>query len=320
MTSSWIRGFVLAAGLALASAVGAADIKGSADHPLLTRFPGAEIRAYLAKDYDAAMFPQTKIDDQQAPGDLLEVEGKVTRIDYRIRNDHSALEVMRNYEKALSQGGFETLFACNSREDCGEDMMAFISLSGLIRPKGFGDAYFSDSPRRALLAHRRHEAGEVHVFLHVVEDLANKRTLVYQQIVESAALQDDQVKVLQADALKQSLDAQGHVAVPGIYFDTAKATLTSDSDAALAEIATLLKTNPSLKVYVVGHTDNVGSLDANITLSQARAASVVNALRTSHGIEAARLAAKGVASLAPVASNTGDAGRALNRRVEIVVQ
>lgn len=320
MTSPWIRGLFLAAGLASASMAWAADIKGSADHPLLTRFPGAEIRAYLAKDYDEAVFPQQKIDDQKVPGELLAVEGKVTRIDYRLRNDNSALEVMRNYEKALSQAGFSPLFACNSRDDCGEDMMAFIALSGQMRPKGFGDAYFSDSPRRALLAHRRNDAGEVHVFLHVVEDLANKRTLVYQQVVESAVLQDDQVKVLQASELKQSLDAQGHVAIPGIYFDTAKTAIKPESEAALAEIAKLLAGERSLKVYVVGHTDNVGSFDANMTLSEGRAKAVVDALRTAHGIDAARLGAKGVASLAPVASNDAEAGRARNRRVEIVVQ
>lgn len=199
-------------------------------------------------------------------------------------------------------------------------MMAFIALSGQVRPKGFGDASFGDSAERALLTHRSDDAGEVHVFLHAVEDTANKRTLLYQQVVEGAALKDDQVKVLQADELQQSLDRQGHVAIPGVYFDTGKANIKPESDVALAEMAKLLQGKADLKVYVVGHTDNVGALDANIALSEARASAVAQALIASHQIDAARLAAKGVASLAPVASNADEAGRARNRRVEIVVQ
>ncbi len=320
MISKWISGFALAAGTVSASAVLAADINGSTDHPLLSRFPTAEIHAYQVKGFDTAILPKGKIDDSDAPGELLELEGKITRIDYRIPGSRTVLEVMRNYEKALAQAGFETQFACGNRQECGADMMAFIALSGRVRPQGFGDASFSDGAERALLAHRSDNAGEVQVFLHGVEDTANKRTLLYQQIVEGAALQLDQVKVLQADELQQSLDRLGHVAIPGVYFDTGKADIKPESDAALVEMAKLLKGDADLKVYIVGHTDNVGSLDANVALSDARAKAVVKALSVSHHIDAARLAAKGVASLAPVASNADEAGRARNRRVEIVVQ
>jgi OOP family OmpA-OmpF porin len=81
----------------------------------------------------------------------------------------------------------------------------------------------------------------------------------------------------------------------------------------------LLKGSPTLKVYVVGHTDNVGSLDSNLKLSSARAASVVKALVT-RGIAAARLQSAGVGPYSPVASNDTDAGKAKNRRVEFVKQ
>src|SRR5690606_20128 len=300
MLQKWTSALLLAAGLASTSVVLAADVKGSADHPLLSRFPGAEIRAYQTKAFDTASLPDHKVDDADAPGDLLEIEGKITRISYRIPGERSALEVMRNYEKALSQSGFQTLFSCANQAECGADMMAFLSLSGRVRPKGFGDAYFGDTAQRALLAHRSDDTGDVHVFLHVVEDIANKHTLLYQQTVEGAALQLDQVKVLQADELQQSLERQGHVAVPGVYFDTGKAEIKPESDAALVEMAKLLNANAGLKVYVVGHTDNVGTLDANTALSEARAKAVTKALTTSHKIDAARLAAKGVASLAPV--------------------
>lgn len=320
MTSKWMQALVFASGLVSVNIAIAADVKGSSDHPLLSRFPSAEIRSYMAKDYDAALLPQSKVDKAKEPGQLLELEGKVTRISYRIPGERSALEVIKNYEKALGKGGFETKFACSSHATCGKDMMAFIALEGVVRPQGFGDASFGSSGERALLVHRQDEGGDVHVFLHVVEDTANKYTYLYQQIVEGAALELDQVNVLQADELQKSLDRQGHVAIPGIYFDTSKADIKAESDVALAEIAKLLSGSANLKVYVVGHTDNQGVYDANVALSQARAQAVVNALQQSHGVDAARLNAKGIGSLAPVASNTQETGRSRNRRVEIVVQ
>ncbi|MCR4266554.1 OmpA family protein [Nitratireductor sp. ZSWI3] len=315
-----ISGLVLVYGMLAAGAAHADDVEGSSDHPLLSRFPTATIRAYQVRNFDEALLPSGRIDDAEATENLLKLEGRVTRIGYRILADHSVLEVMRNYENALSQAGFETLFACDSHEECGVDMMALISNSGRVRPQGFGDAFFGETAERALLARRSGPDGEMHVFLHMVEDTSNKRTVLYQEIVEAAALSTDQVKVLQADELKQSLDRLGHVAVSGVYFDTGKAEIKPESDAALGEMAALLEADAALKVYVVGHTDNVGGLAANMALSEARAAAVVERLAAAHGIDEARLSPHGVASLAPVASNAEEAGRARNRRVELVVQ
>ena len=105
-----------------------------------------------------------------------------------------------------------------------------------------------------------------------------------------------------------------------LFFDTGKADLKPESDAALAEVAKLLKADPALKVYVVGHTDNVASLELNTKLSQARADAVVQALVARHGVAAARLVGRGAGPLAPVASNDTEDGRARNRRVELVKQ
>jgi OmpA-OmpF porin, OOP family len=126
--------------------------------------------------------------------------------------------------------------------------------------------------------------------------------------------------VASAELFQSGLKTTGHVEVPGIYFDTGKSELKPESDAAVAEIARLLKADPAMKVYVVGHTDNVASLDLNTKLSQARAEAVVQALVARHAIAAARLVARGAGPLAPVASNDSEDGRAKNRRVELVKQ
>lgn len=123
-----------------------------------------------------------------------------------------------------------------------------------------------------------------------------------------------------AEALRGGLAANGHVELTGIYFDTGKSELKPESGPALAEVEKLLKADPRLAVWIVGHTDNVGGVDANLTLSRSRAGSVVSALVEKHGIEAKRLAPYGAGPYAPVASNATEDGRARNRRVEIVVQ
>ncbi len=87
-----------------------------------------------------------------------------------------------------------------------------------------------------------------------------------QEVVASAAL------------FKSGLNTTGHVEVPGIFFDSGKSVLKPESETSVAEIAKLLKAEPGIKVYVVGHTDNVASLDLNLRLSQARAEAVVQAL------------------------------------------
>ena len=108
------------------------------------------------------------------------------------------------------------------------------------------------------------------------------------------------------------------VEVPGIFFDFGKAELKPESDAAIKEIAKLLQANPALKLWVVGHTDAVGSAEANVTLSNARAAAVVKALTQQNAIDPKRLAPFGAGPYAPVSSNDSEDGRARNRRVELV--
>jgi OmpA-OmpF porin, OOP family len=123
-----------------------------------------------------------------------------------------------------------------------------------------------------------------------------------------------------AEAMGNDINTTGHVSIYGIYFDTGKAEIKPESDAAIAEIAKLLKNDNALKVYVVGHTDNVGSFDSNMKLSKDRAVAVTNSLISNYGIASSRLKAYGVSSLNPIASNKTEEGKARNRRVELVEQ
>jgi outer membrane protein OmpA-like peptidoglycan-associated protein len=142
--------------------------------------------------------------------------------------------------------------------------------------------------------------------------------LIWLVIVEKQAMK--QHVTADAAAFAKDLASTGHVAVYGITFDTGKAVVKPESEAALNEVARLLQTDASLKLWVVGHTDTVGIVKDNLALSEARAKAVITALTGAHGVAAARLEGYGVGPLAPVASNQTDEGRAKNRRVELVRQ
>ena len=135
-------------------------------------------------------------------------------------------------------------------------------------------------------------------------------------LIEKQAMNQD--VVADANSLMSSIKETGKVAVYGIYFDTGKSTLKPESDPTLQEVAKLLKSNPDLKLYVVGHTDNVGVYETNMMLSVERALAVVNTLVSKYSINAARLTACGDGPTSPVATNDTEEGKALNRRVELV--
>lgn len=108
------------------------------------------------------------------------------------------------------------------------------------------------------------------------------------------------------------------VVLRNIFFETAKATLKPESYAELENVLRFLNDNPTVRLEISGHTDNVGSLKANTRLSQDRAQSVVNYL-IGKGIDASRLEAHGYAFTQPVATNDTPEGRAQNRRVEFKI-
>lgn len=122
----------------------------------------------------------------------------------------------------------------------------------------------------------------------------------------------------ETDTLGETLDATGRVVIPGIYFDTDKATLRPDSASALEALLGVLTARPELRFVVEGHTDSEGDNAYNQKLSENRARAVVQWL-VENGIEAARLMAAGYGEDRPVAENATETGRQLNRRVEVAL-
>ena len=105
--------------------------------------------------------------------------------------------------------------------------------------------------------------------------------------------------------------------VSGIAFEPGSASIVPGSDAALDEIARLMRELPAHRVRIAGHTDSRGRAAINLALSRERAAAVAADL-VARGVERSRIIAQGYGATQPVADNETEAGRARNRRIEIV--
>lgn len=116
----------------------------------------------------------------------------------------------------------------------------------------------------------------------------------------------------------QPIEVNAAVVLRNIFYDVKKYDLRPESQVELDKVVQLLQDNPTVKVQIEGHTDNVGAPADNQKLSEARAKSVVNYLNAK-GIKADRLTAKGYGETKPIADNSTDAGRAQNRRTELKV-
>ena len=137
---------------------------------------------------------------------------------------------------------------------------------------------------------------------------------------EAVYLTSIRVAESETDVLYDALSRNGRWATQGILFETGKSQLRPESRPVLKEIAGTMKQYGDLRILIEGHTDNVGAAANNLSLSDARAAAVKAALVAEFGVSADRITTKGLGDTKPSAPNTTAAGRAQNRRVEIVKQ
>jgi outer membrane protein OmpA-like peptidoglycan-associated protein len=282
------------------------DVAGSHDYAGIGRFGGSVITGYQVKDFDAAKVQAAAFKDGK-PTKALRLEGRVSRIAYKTAAGPSILEVSRNFEQQLTKAGFKTLLACDT-DACG-GIPFTENVDVLPVPQmwvdGFDYHYFSA---------RKSESGR-DTYAAVITSKNNDEIYTQLVVVQLNAMDN---KMVDAAAMAKGLGDKGHIALYGIYFDTDKTTLKPESRPTLDEIAKLLKNQPKLSVYIVGHTDTQGGYDYNMNLSRGRAQSVAADLVAHYGIDKARLKTAGVGFLAPLASNATEEGRALNRRTELV--
>jgi outer membrane protein OmpA-like peptidoglycan-associated protein len=310
----------------------ALDEAPGSDHPVVSRFEGSRLIGYRQVDWEEAQFPVSAVTEKGRWRDLTPIEGRMTRLLYTAPRGKSRLEVHRNYQQALVAAGLKTIASCEQKCEYLQQSLeqALGYRTGLIFAKDplphpvsgsfmITAAVTNDEVR---WFYGTLPVGETELHVLVATSLTVGASMdmatTFIQIVEPRAMLTGQVTV-DAKAISKGLKDLGRITLSGLQFDTGKTDIRPESAAQLDAMVAALQAEPKLKVFIVGHTDNVGALAANLNLSEGRAAAVVKAL-VQKGIAADRLQAKGVANFAPVASNGSEEGRARNRRVEMVAQ
>ena len=289
---------VVALLLASAPALAQEDYEGCKDHPLFTRFPNTYIVDCASSQFDLRKFPVGQVKPGEEVLRSVEVEGPTWRVSFQIKEGTtppSGLQLMRNFEAAAKKAGgtiegqwpgwCKANYDSEGMPDMGNSCTSFGMTMKFVKGGKETWAFFqaSESDGSYLMTVSEREAMKQEVAVHEI-----------------------------ADQLKKD----GFVSLY-VTFDTGEATISPDSAKLLDDAAAALKAVPEMKIEVGGHTDNVGSADANLKLSRERAQAVMAAL-AERGVAAGRLTAKGYGQTVPVADNRTEDGRAKNRRVELV--
>jgi OmpA-OmpF porin, OOP family len=282
------------------------DVVGAKDFPGIGRFAGSVISGHQVRNFDVARMQAAPFKDGR-PSDTPRLEGRITRIAYHAPPGPSITEVSRNFETQLAKAGYEPLLSCDT-DACGGTSFTE-AIEALPIPQmwvdGFNYHYF---------AGKKSENGR-ETYASVLVSENNKEVYAQLTVAELGAIEN---KMVDADTMAKGLRETGRIALYGIYFDTDKAVIRPESRPTLDQIAKLLAAHVSLNVYIVGHTDSQGPYTYNLDLSRRRAEAIAAELVKTYHIGAPRLSTAGVAHLSPVGSNASEAGRALNRRVELV--
>jgi outer membrane protein OmpA-like peptidoglycan-associated protein len=246
---------------------------------------------------------------------VVHIEGEVRRAAWRLDSPGlTPLQVMRPLRAQLTQEGFEVVLDCASAACGGFDFR--FGTETLPGP----NMYVNIRQFHVVTALRAN-AGEVTEAVTILASTST--TSAYVQIIHAGRLREGAVAVtataelpvstqpLEAGSLEAALLQVGRVVLADLDFNTGSTELGAGPFASLTEIASFLA--------LVGHTDSVGGLQGNITISKRRAQAVRDRLISAHAVDAARMDAEGMGYLAPFATNLTEGGREQNRRVEAIV-
>ena len=305
----------------------------------------AAMAAAPAAAFDPSSLPGTATlthDDTEGPASLslpvgtydgtlpmLEVEGRLHRRAWRLASANlSTLSIMRGLREDLKAGGYEVLLDCQT-EACGGFDFRF-GLTVLPAPEMNVDLF----DFRVATAQRTAAGRTEFVYLLVSKGRTNRYVQIFDIVADKAVVAATEAPPLvtppvlvpapespvpSEPTLITELRETGYVVLSDLDFASGAGGLSDRSYATLEALADYLKGNAKRVVLVVGHTDAVGTLEANIALSRQRAQAVRERLISRYDVPAAQVVAQGAGYLSPVASNLTQDGREANRRVEAVL-
>lgn len=254
-----VRGSIAAGciGLSLLAAVAALaqDIPGSADHPMVSRYPGQVIAWTRTENFMPYKVPAGPVEGYRTIPKFESTQGRVTRIFYKLEGtNRTHTEVWKNYSDALKAAGFEII---------AEGAFAESKVTGEIGARGWQDVVYRDNPwgdtrgevntltsgksgqkgSGAVVGKKIRAQGTAYVVINVEQhDVDYVGALV--DIIEVGAAETGLV-VVTADAIGKGVVENGRVVLEGVLFDYDKATLQAASKPALDAVAEYLQANPS---------------------------------------------------------------------------
>ncbi|MCE2571919.1 OmpA family protein [Motilimonas eburnea] len=293
------------------------DAPNTADHPMLTRFPGSFLTWSSRNDFESyplIVGPYNKTIPTKR------VEGKVTTLNYKIDKRVGPYAVHKNYMDALVENDFQIIFEC-AAATCGK-MLVRDNLQDTVFAKNHKADFYNMSTKSHyyfFTAEKQTPQGKIYTSMYSYQTSGKYEVDFVADIIEEKSVSKADLNI-DSDGLTKEIATKGSVSLYGIEFDFNKHTIKESSTAQLNEIAEFLKQQPNITLYVVGHTDNKGAFDYNQTLAQKRAAEVAKVLSQNYQIDASRLHPVGVGPVAPKAANDSDGNMQKNRRVELVLK
>lgn len=283
---------------------------------LLKGFPGAMHHQSSVKKQDAYQLITGamvyKIDNEQegyAPDESTELYGRIEQTIYDYDITESAYNLNVNMKKSVLDADFDIIYACQ-KQACGDVNAWRLYLSKEIEGSHQNQYYM-------VAKHARKNSGDWYISFYVNDIAGRPRSVI--DVIHTGAVKPELV-VINHDLLGERLLTKGYVEIPSIGFKFNSDILEKNYYPSLSIVGDMLKSNKDIDVVIVGHTDNVGTLEFNQNLSEKRAHKVLQHLTTMQGINPNRLSSAGVGALSPKASNMSKEGREKNRRVEIVLK
>ena len=290
------------------------------DLPFLGRYPGSVIDHYKTVHYDEIVIPLGPL-GKTGLARSETVEGQITYIRYKVPEDRSPLEFIRNYQQALQRAGFRILWQC-ADHGCIRKGAPLNTPIWRGAPTGYTGGvenfYFNDG-RMLTAEHRVSNGVRTLVFINDNTEFGHSQVAsVYA--VQSKPMQSGMVssdaEQMSRENMASALVQQGRFAMH-LPFDFNQETLRPDAQPTLIALSRLMRQHPSLRVRLEGHTDPVGTVAYNQKLSLHRALTVKSVL-AAQGIADQRIEVIGYGATRPVANSDSEEGRAQNRRVEVV--
>ncbi|MDH3649698.1 MAG: OmpA family protein [Saprospiraceae bacterium] len=288
---------------------------------LISPFEGSTHLGDYESRFSSLTLLVSPLDSKKIPSQLA-AEGGLTSTIYQRPENVSSFEVHASYRKVLEAANFDILLDCVTG-DCNTKQSVqttygypkkemrnrkynSVNESTIAYLVGWGNHYLSA---------RKKTADNTYYAMIIISD---QRQLYSVDVVKVQNMEEGTV-TLAPELLEAKIASEGKAILHGLYFETGKDILTDASQPALNAIAIYLKKNSADAYYVVGHTDDTGNVDDNVSLSQNRAKAVIATL-LKLDVPASQLAAYGVGPFSPSSTNRSDLGKSQNRRVELVLR